>query len=598
MPFAGMFDLRRFNLPSSGTDPAGICFDVAPARELHGDGLRIVAEGGSSLCHDRGLIILADARIDNQADLEAIVGIPSSSPAQPVLQLWRRFGARTLDELLGDYALLVVDLAARRLLLARDPTGQRPLFYARRGHQLAVASTPRLLARFGIALRPDLASLARRLQERENDPEDSGFLGVQRCLPGHVVEIDLGGERSRRWWWPAASPQPFDPGRDYAAEYRQLLEQAVACRTESGLVATHLSAGWDSSAVTAAATKVVGVERVVAFTAAPRGQVEVVDRHALADETGVARETVEYLGITHQPVRPSDDPFKVAEEVIRQACVPVSNPFQLAWWRAIQGAARQAGADSLLTGELGNLGLNASGLNILPLLASRGEWMRWWHEVRASTAAGSIRWRGALAASFGGRLPRPLLVRLDRRFGGGMLAERVDFLRREWREELGSSLPADPYEARRALISWNDSGSMRELAARQFGLAESDPTSDRRILEWSLTLPVEAFLHEGVLRPMARAALGPMVAPAVLENRRRGMQAADWYRQVSAARCLKVLERIADVAAVRELLDLDEMRSAIRTWPSGGLNSAQNYSRYRVGLVGALCIGLFAAEFS
>jgi asparagine synthase (glutamine-hydrolysing) len=596
MPFAGTVDLRRFRLPTPVAD--GRRSMSAGATHFRSEGLRFQAAGPSSAWVTDRLLIVLDGRIDNLRELREGSGLPDASAAMLIASNWQLWGTATLDRLLGDFALVAIEPAMQRITLARDPTGQRPLFHAVSGHQLSVASTPRLLAELGHPLRPDLASLAGRLQEREGDPADSGFEGVRRCLPGHLVEFADAGERTVRWWRPRAEPDPVGPTRDYPAEYRQHLHDAVACRAGLGLVATHLSAGWDSSAVTAAAARVAAPDRLLAFTAAPLGPVQTNDRHALPDETGIAGQTAASLGIRHRLERPAADPFAVAAEVIRETGVPVRIPFQLAWWRAIEQAARAAGASTLLTGELGNLGLNASGLGMLPLLLRQREWRRWWSEVQASAAAGTLRRRGALAASFGGHLPRWLMIALDRRLGGGTLAVPTDFLRPEWRGTSGAALPDDPYQARRALIGWNDSGSMRELAERQFGLAESDPTSDRRILEWSLTLPVEAFLHGGVLRPVARAALSTRVSPAVLANRRRGMQAADWYRQVDAPRCLAVLDRVADVPGVRELLDIDAMHAAIRAWPSSDWNIAENYSRYRVGLAGALCIGLFIAEFS
>ena len=136
------------------------------------------------------------------------------------------------------------------------------------------------------------------------------------------------------------------------------------------------------------------------------------------------------------------------------------------------------------------------------------------------------------------------------------------------------------------------------MAEREWGLREADPTADRRLVEWSLRLPSEALLHRGVLRPMARAALQGRVAPPVLASNLRGLQAADWYQQVSAADCSTVLSQIRDHAEVREFLDIDALERAIASWPERDWNSPENYGRYRLGVVGALCSGLFIARFS
>src|SRR5262249_2649880 len=63
-----------------------------------------------------------------------------------------------------------------------------------------------------------------------------------------------------------------------------------------------------------------------------------------------------------------------------------------------------------------------------------------------------------------------------------------------------------------------------------------DPTADVRLLEFCLAVPTEQFLHNGVLRSLARRALADRLPKQVLEEPRRGFQVADWHEDLAAAR--------------------------------------------------------------
>lgn len=542
--------------------------------------------------------VLFEGRLDNHDELERAVGTDRGNGVAALLARGvERLGLAFLERLIGEFALVVVEPAAGRVHLMRDPTGQRPLLFARNAHGVRFGATPGDL---GLPLRADLPALASIASGHAIVERVTALAGIRQVRPGEVATIGPGGIDYRRWWQPRAEPEPFDPSRDYAGEYRDLLAQATACRIGSAQVGTHLSGGWDSSAVTATAAALVGADQVTAFTAVPLAPVAgALMRHSNADEGPLAAATADLLHIRHRMLRELSSPFASARRFAADTQTPVFDAFQIGWWHLIRDAARAEGAGALLTAENGNLSLNASGLPMVRWLVEHGRPRDAWREVRALVRGGQVRWRGAAAAALVGRLPPAVMNWGRQHLAGGAQPADASFLRLPFqRISATTRASANPHADRLALMRDSDPGVHRVHAERHWGLVETDPTADRRLVEWSLRLPSEALLHNGVLRPMARAALQGRVADAVLESNLRGLQSADWYQHVSAADCRGVLDEVREQAAVREFLDIAALEQAIARWPSGDWNSAENYGRYRIGVVGALCTGLFIARFS
>src|SRR5690606_14493696 len=84
----------------------------------------VVAPGGA-------LALVADARLDNRAEVLAALGQPDTGQPDSAVLLaaYACWGEAALERLVGDFALAVWDATRRQLVLARDPMGVRPLYY-------------------------------------------------------------------------------------------------------------------------------------------------------------------------------------------------------------------------------------------------------------------------------------------------------------------------------------------------------------------------------------------------------------------------------------------------------------------------------------
>ena len=122
-----------------------------------------------------------------------------------------------------------------------------------------------------------------------------------------------------------------------------------------------------------------------------------------------------------------------------------------------------------------------------------------------------------------------------------------------------------------------------------------DPTADVRLLEFCLAVPTEHFLSDGNQRALAKHALADRLPKLVLEEPRRGLQAADWHEKLTAVRdCLTAeLDRLDACPPAAKVIDLLRMRRMVQNWPTGGWERDEVEVPYRGALLHAISTGHF-----
>ena len=620
---------------SGGTPSPGACQGMLDAQAIYGPHRRDVRAIGEvafgralfrMLPEDRfdrqplsggdgRFLLVADLRIDNRPALSAVLGLDASraagmSDADVLMAGFLRWGEGVVDHLVGDFAFAVWDAHAARLLLARDPLGQRPLCYHVGGGGFAFASMPRGIHALGrVAAAPDEQRIAEYMADLVFPNGRSFFDGISVVEPGRIVVVEDGRVRARRYWNPRPTPLRLGSMDDYVEAYRERLDEAVESRLRGcdGAVAAHLSSGYDSSAVAATAARLLRPAggRVVAFTSAPReGFDGAPARGRIDDESGLAAITATlHPNMEHVVLRPSaTDAFSLLKQSIAAAQHPLGHVCNNVWWSAINRGAGERGLRVILTGETGNLTISAGGLFQLADMVRTGRWRTWAREARALIGGGEVNWRGVLANSFGPWMPRPAWKLLSHAFLRTGLAPTPSLLTPRWAEAMvprvrtsGREIrpPRDSTKLRVRLLQWQDAGNSRKMALARWGVDERDPTTDRRLIEFCLSLPADMLLKDGRRRPLARAALADRLPAAVLDNPLRGHQMADWYEQITAADVRASFAEVRASAAAGAIIDLDRLGAMIDAWPRTGWETLSVVSEYRMQALHALSAAHF-----
>jgi len=213
---------------------------------------------------DGHVVLVADVRLDNREELYAALNLPAeraglSSDADILLAAYVRWAEDCVDRLVGDFAFALWDKLAWRFVLARDPLGARPLHYHCGARFFAFASMPKgLHAMAEIPRQPDEDYLTWEMIAAGPLGTRTCFKDIERVEPGHIAVVTRDGVSARRFWKPERKTLALRSADAYAEACREQLDIAVRCRLRgANHVATHLSAGLDSSAVTATAARLL-----------------------------------------------------------------------------------------------------------------------------------------------------------------------------------------------------------------------------------------------------------------------------------------------------------------------------------------------------
>jgi asparagine synthase (glutamine-hydrolysing) len=564
-------------------------------------------------------VLVGDVRLDNRNELAEILHIPKPQAgtlcdAAILLAAIERWEESCIERLIGDFAFALWDTIRHRLLLARDPLGQRPMHYHHSNKFFAFASMPKgLHAVSEIPYAADEERIAEFLVLMPETGSRSFFLGIERVEPGHVITVTANGFSKRRHWQPSRNRITLRRTDDYCDALRALLDQAVLCRLRGTQeVGTYLSGGLDSGAVAATAARLLAPSgrRVFAFTGVPREGYDgpaprnrIINEGPNAAATAALYPNMEHILVCNEGRSPLDD-LDREFLLFDQPLLNISG----SGYR-IGDAMRARNVKVALGGDLGNMGLSYNGLALLPELLRSGRWLQLWREARALVAPGRMRWRGVLANTFGPWCPPNLWVWLNKIVNGHAL-EVSDYSGIHPRRFAELDLRSRAREHNLDLIyrPWKDSFAMRLWSLQRIDpgncyigslagwqIDYRDPTADVRLLEFCLAVPTEQFLSGGMQRALARRTLADRLPKQVLEETRRGLAGADWHEDLTAARehVTDELHRLEACAAARNAIDLPRLGRLVENWPSSGWELDEVIMPYRNALLRAISVGHF-----
>ncbi|HEX8074280.1 MAG TPA: asparagine synthase-related protein [Thermoleophilaceae bacterium] len=560
-----------------------------------------------------GTVVAPAGRLDNRHELLRELSVSEEGRARTsdgrlIALAYDRWGEQAFLRLLGDWALAAWHPRERRLVLARDHFGQTALYYHRRGDSLAFASSLKgLLALPQVPRRLNELQLARSLVLDVADGAATMYDGVRRMPTAHVLSFDASGLGTREYWSLMDTPEMrLASDGEYVERLLDLLGAAVRTRLRSrGPLATTLSAGLDSSTVTALAARELDGARLTAYTARPAyPEVAAEMPDVLVDEwPGAQLVAAHYPNIEHVPVDGrAVTPLAAIEHSLAVHDEPEHAIPNLPWVRALLDAAREDGARVLLTGQYGNGGMSWPGdaRGVVAALAA-GEPGLAARRLRQLSRASRY---GVTGAVWHG-LVQPIRSRL--------VAERMrrDPTRRSsWRDSVIAPHFAARIRLREAVREngWDPEFTRARPRERRLGyllpgklptgawwhqrsaaqgIEMRDPTADARVLEFCVGTPDEQFARDGHDRWLIRRALAPLVPAEVAWNTRRGAQAADIaYRLRADAAVSAAVDRVVSSDAAREYLDVGTLR---RSWESVAAGGSEGLLR----VTGALAFGLF-----
>ncbi len=221
----------------------------------------------------------------------------TTSDTEVALACYEQFGESFVDHLDGMFAVAIIDLKRRKLFLARDRLGKKPLYYGTLGGQFYFASEIKAIIAV-VEQKPalNLAAIDHYLSFRYVPWPETIWTGIQKLPPAHVLSLDIGDLTAtvRRYWSVNFASDVHNESRDYAGEFVDQFHSAVEKRLLASdvPVGIFLSGGLDSSAVCAAAYD-LGYRNIRTFSVGHTAK-------GKFDETKIAEEVAAHLGFHHR----------------------------------------------------------------------------------------------------------------------------------------------------------------------------------------------------------------------------------------------------------------------------------------------------------
>src|SRR5215212_7294064 len=251
---------------------------------------------------DRSVAVILNGEIYNYRELRSKLekrghSFRSASDTEVLPHLYEQYGDEMLRELNGMFAFALWDARRRRLLIARDRFGEKPLYWGVFGNTLLFASEPKvLLAHPGCKPSLDLQALRHYLSFDYVPAPLSIYQGINKLPAAHKLTLENGRVCVERYWqlsYKTADPVPSEP--EAAEQLRELMADAVRMRLVSDVpLGVLLSGGVDSSTIAALAVR-ASSEAVKTFS--------ISFAESSFDESAYARGVAKFLGTDHHEER-------------------------------------------------------------------------------------------------------------------------------------------------------------------------------------------------------------------------------------------------------------------------------------------------------
>ncbi|HEY7184139.1 MAG TPA: asparagine synthase (glutamine-hydrolyzing) [Blastocatellia bacterium] len=546
----------RDSLIHRGPDGAGVLIDGSVG--LGHRRLSIVDPGGGGQPmsnEDDSVWISFNGEIYNHRELRPALEerghrYRSSSDTETIIHLYEEFGPRGVEKLRGMFAYAIWDSRRRRLVIARDRLGIKPLYYViKEDGALYFASEIKALVE-GRAIRPELNynALADYAANRHTSGEETLFHGVMRLLPGHTLTWRDGQiEIDRYWNLSFRKPEERLSESQYVEQFGALFRKCV----ESHLMADaplgmFLSGGIDSSAIAAVMSR---------FAQEPIKSFSVAFAERDANELEYARAVARAFKTDHHEIVVSPEQFfdrlpalvyQEDEPIAHPSSVPLYFVSDLAAGR-VKVALTGEGSDELLAGY------NKYRVAIYNLLLGRGyerlapALLRNLVRKQIGRLNGASRARQLLERTF---LFMPAEIK-DLYFDNFAVYSPARQRRLFTNETYERMRDRDPYRASLSYIEQSDAETpldkllaadlktyLHELLMKQdqmsmaASLESRVPFLDHKLVEFAARMPDTMKLHGWTTKYVLRRAMGGLLPPQILTRKKMGFPTpvGRWFR--------------------------------------------------------------------
>jgi len=469
----------------------------------------------------------------------------TQSDTETIVHLYEDEGLDSFQHLNGMFAIAIWDARLRRLVLARDRLGKKPLVYHHSVGRLLFASELKSLLQVGDVPRDiDPQALDEYLTYQYVPHPRTIFSTIRKLPPGHLAVFRDDQLEVCAYWQPDFNHEITLDAREARERLVELLTSSVQLRMRSDVpLGAFLSGGIDSSLVVALMQQ-QSTQAIKTFT--------IGFPVAEYDETSYARQVSQHLGTEHEELQVTPDGVEILPRLVWHYDEPFADSSAIPTWYVSQMTRQHVTV--ALSGDGGD-----------ELFAGYPRYRAVWlsHQI---DQLGTL--RAALAARVWQRLPgarQKSLVRRFKRFSEFLsLTPQRRYL--EWiaifhesrrallyRDDFLEQLPnADPFQflarawaraGQRDVVSAASLADLTtylpcdlmtkvDIASMAHSLEVRQPFLDYRVVEFAASLPIALKFRWGRGKQLLRQAFGQLLPPEIWRRKKMGfgVPLEHWFR--------------------------------------------------------------------
>ncbi|MFL5902054.1 MAG: asparagine synthase (glutamine-hydrolyzing) [Solirubrobacterales bacterium] len=499
---------------------------------------------------DRSVIVVLNGEIYNYRELRRELEgrghtFSTHGDTEVIVHLYEEMGPDLVRRLSGMFAFALWDERRRRLLIARDRVGKKPLFYSDRGSSLSFASElGALMTDPSIPREVDPAAIDCYLAYGYIQAPRSIWRDVKKLPPAHTLVWEDGGTRIERYWRLDYSQKADAPLPELEEELRSRVSAAVRRRMIADVPLGALLSGGVDSAIVVSEMAAAAPQRVKTFS--------IGFAQEEYNELPLARLTAERFGTDHEEFTVEPDAIEIVPKLVRHYGEPFADSSAIPSFYLAELTRRQVtvalngdGGDESFAGYLRYVANNLSGgLDLVPRPLRRGTVAAAERLLRLGDARGLRSYGRRFLTSIGedapGRYADHVCI-FNRSERGDLLGEAAlaavgtetaDVIAGPWRAASGNSrldvlleTDVDTYLPGDLLVKM-------DIASMAYSLEARSPLLDPELMQFAASLPARYKARLASKKWILRRAYRGRIPDEVLDGKKRGfgVPLGAWFR--------------------------------------------------------------------
>lgn len=535
---------------------------------------------------EEGLVITADARIDNRSELSDKLDVPDKediSDSYFILKAYQKWGEECTGELLGDFAFAIWDTAEEKLFCARDHMGVKPFYYYLTEELFAFGTELKaILSIPEVPHKINQVRVAQYLLSILEDKEITFYEGIKRLPAAHSLKVDSDNVICDEYW--ILDPDfevNLSSDEEYVHKFKEIFTESVRCRLRSAFdLGFSLSGGLDSSSVFCTARQLLleeGNNNIKTFSAIFNDVPESDEQEFIKAVLNGGH--VEPTYINADKISPLAD----YERMFWHEDEPFYAPNLFIDWE-LSKKAKDKGVKVFLGGIDGDTTIS-HGQGFLSELLYKGKWKKFVNELKSSSKTRNLNpYRLFIAALIYTYTPW-LAIKIQKlRFNGNKLSFRRKKLIKD--DFISGLEPNDFIKNRRRIINHRDAKQYHydilNSGIRQFALEILDrthgahgieprhPFFDKRLIEFSYGIPTEQKYSQGWDRIILRKAVDDILPSKIRYKRHKANLGANFRRNLSLFESERIENAIyRDANLIDDFVNMDVLTNLYSIFKDG-----------------------------